>query len=588
MLQSNASMQKYFLTISTLWVILRPFHKYFHLQLLLILISQLFIVGLAFVNGSILTAIVKSNWNTVIILFTIYLVANIIDVVLYYFDQQNKIKHLEQPLFQYLQEFSMKKILALPPADHIEDHSALKLSVIAKGEGAVQSMIDKIVSQVIPTITLLTITIVTLTLIHPLLGIISVSVFASVFILSYRFQKAHYPYITKNRDNWNNQQKERTEAFEHLTLIKTLSRENYFIERFMSKRQKTVNHHIFTHLRSAKNNLHRNSLIEFSLVSTLAAAVYLYAHNAFAIGIIYTVFSLVGRVYWNISSFSSLMRELPQSYADVEKYLIVIEREPSFKESGTKITTMTGEIVAKNLSFHYPKNDKNVLNNISFVIPEGKITAFVGESGSGKSTIVKLLLRTYEYTGGSLSVNNEELRNIEVSHLREHIGYVEQHVDLLDDTVRENILFGVNHSLRSEKEKLLESIAEKARIDQFYHRLGEKKFDTFVGERGVKLSGGERQRVGIARAIIKDPDILIFDEATSSLDTENEKYVMDAIKEVSKGKTTIIIAHRLSTVKDADQIIVMDRGRVVGTGTHEELLAANSYYQTLVQHQLSS
>jgi ATP-binding cassette subfamily B protein AbcA/BmrA len=159
-------------------------------------------------------------------------------------------------------------------------------------------------------------------------------------------------------------------------------------------------------------------------------------------------------------------------------------------------------------------------------------------------------------------------------------------VDLLDDTIRENIMIAVKDRDRSHALERLEEVAHLARIDQFYHRLGERKFDTFVGERGVKLSGGERQRVGIARAIIKDPEILIFDEATSSLDTENEAKVMEAINDVSKGKTTIIIAHRLSTVRDADKIIVMDKGKVVGEGTHSELLENNAVYQNLVAHQV--
>jgi ATP-binding cassette subfamily B protein AbcA/BmrA len=185
-------------------------------------------------------------------------------------------------------------------------------------------------------------------------------------------------------------------------------------------------------------------------------------------------------------------------------------------------------------------------------------------------------------------VGNTELKKIDAGHLREHIGYVEQHVDLLDDSIKENILLSVKEGEKNRAEKKLEEIAHKARIDQFYHRLGEKKFDTVVGERGVKLSGGERQRVGIARAIIKDPEILIFDEATSSLDSENEKYVMEAIKDVSQGKTTIIIAHRLSTVRDADKIIVMSKGTVVGEGTHDELMQNSPVYKNLVENQLQS
>jgi ABC-type multidrug transport system fused ATPase/permease subunit len=196
-------------------------------------------------------------------------------------------------------------------------------------------------------------------------------------------------------------------------------------------------------------------------------------------------------------------------------------------------------------------------------------------------------LRVYDWNEGDITIKDISIRDMSAKNLRKHIGYVEQHVDLFDDTIKENILLGVEKKNYKQKESQMEETAKKARIDQFFHRLGESKFDTVIGERGIKLSGGERQRIGIARAIIKDPEILIFDEATSSLDTENERYVMDAIRDVSKGKTTIIIAHRLSTVRDADKIIVMDKGRVVGEGTHDELMRLNGVYQNLVAHQIS-
>ena len=207
----------------------------------------------------------------------------------------------------------------------------------------------------------------------------------------------------------------------------------------------------------------------------------------------------------------------------------------------------------------------------------------MGESGSGKSTIIKLLTRQYDYREGSIKIGPHELKEFDARDLRSRIGYVEQHVELFDDTLRNNILLGVKIKERGKAEKNLENIAKHSRIDQFYHRLGDKKFDTVVGERGVKLSGGERQRVGIARAIIKNPEILIFDEATSSLDSENEKYVMEAINDVSQGKTTIIIAHRLSTVRNADKIIVLNQGEVVEEGTHDTLLAQEGFYAKLYQ-----
>jgi ABC-type multidrug transport system fused ATPase/permease subunit len=195
-------------------------------------------------------------------------------------------------------------------------------------------------------------------------------------------------------------------------------------------------------------------------------------------------------------------------------------------------------------------------------------------------------MRTYTYTNGSILLGEHELKTIDARYLREHIGYVEQHVDLFDDTIKENILISVINSDKKEAEEKLEEVAKQSRISEFYHRLGKDKFETLIGERGVKLSGGERQRIGIARAIIKNPDILIFDEATSSLDTENEAKVMEAINDVSQGKTTIIIAHRLSTVRNADKIIVMNKGSVVGEGTHDELMSNNEVYQNLISHQI--
>jgi ABC-type multidrug transport system fused ATPase/permease subunit len=396
------------------------------------------------------------------------------------------------------------------------------------------------------------------------------------------------PLVQKNRDNWTEQGKTRTEAFTHLQLIKTLGKENYFITKYIEKRKKYADYDLLVALTNIKHKGKRSVFISSSENTIFLIAIILTLYKSLNVGGIFLVWNIIGRVFWSIAAISNGLRDLPLRALEAEKYFEATELSPLFSEDGAKDVTFNQDIRFTDVSFKYRSSDDLTLDRVSFTIPHGKVTALVGSSGSGKSTITKILLRSYNYTEGSIQIGGTELRNINAHHLRNQVGYVEQHVDLLDDTIKENILLGVKESERNIKESTLKEVAHLARIDQFYHRLGDTKFDTVVGERGIKLSGGERQRVGIARAIIKDPDILIFDEATSSLDTENEKYVMDAIKEVSKGKTTIIIAHRLSTVKDADQIIVMDRGRVVGTGTHEELLAANSYYQTLVQHQLSS
>jgi len=273
--------------------------------------------------------------------------------------------------------------------------------------------------------------------------------------------------------------------------------------------------------------------------------------------------------------------------------------KPEFEEEG-KNKFVAGDIEFQNLSFKYPKGENNVLENLSFKINHGEKVAFVGYSGSGKTTIIQLLLRAYDYNIGDIKIGNVSLKEMSANSLRENIGYVEQHVDLFDDTIKNNILFGLKDEKILEKiekenqnidtnfeNNILETLARKARIDQFYHRLGEKKFDTMIGERGIKLSGGERQRVGIARALIKNPDILIFDEATSSLDAENETYIKEAIDEASHGRTTIIIAHRLSTIINADKIFMMSHGKILAEGTHNELLKSCKEYKDLVEAQMS-
>lgn len=566
---------------------LKPFHRHFYFQLGLIFLGQFFIIAFAYLNSSMLNGLVAKDVRILVLLFAQWSLLLIIDLYIDHIRQLNKEKYLDQTLFQHLQEFSLRKILNLTISQHVEEHSAMKLTVISKGESATQNIIDRIITTIIPALTLVVLTLATLFFYSVVIATFSLCAMLVIFSYAYYVNKKRTPLIVKNRDNWNEQHKIRTEAFTHLQLVKSLHREEGFIKKYIASRLSIVKYHLDVRIGAVKIGTVRNALTDVSSLITLALTGYLFLHDAFSIGIIYLIWNVTNRVYWQISSLSSTMREIPILYADTEKYLSIMDKEPSFNEGGSKKVELAKDIVISNLSFTYPHGDHPALDNISLTILEGKKTAFVGASGSGKSTIIKLLLRAYDYSIGTITINGTELRTIDAGYLRESIGYVEQHVDLFDDTIKENILIGVRNKNRKEAEINLENIAEQSRISEFYNRLGEKKFNTLVGERGIKLSGGERQRVGIARAIIKNPEILIFDEATSSLDSENESKVMEAINDVSQGKTTIIIAHRLSTVRDADKIIVMEKGRVVGEGTHEELMQSNPVYQNLVHHQLS-
>jgi ABC-type multidrug transport system fused ATPase/permease subunit len=226
----------------------------------------------------------------------------------------------------------------------------------------------------------------------------------------------------------------------------------------------------------------------------------------------------------------------------------------------------------------------STINAISFKLEAGKRYAFVGKSGAGKSTMVNLLLRAFDPDKGGIYVDSINIKDVDYRELRRHIGLVPQDVALFDGTLRYNVAFGLEHPDKVTPEQL-ERAARLSRVSEFFTKL-EKGWDTMIGERGIKLSGGQRQRVGIARALIKEPQILIFDEATSSLDTENEARIRESIQEASAGKTTIIIAHRLATVRDADEILVFHHGALVGKGTHDDLLAHNEQYKELVSSQV--
>jgi ABC-type multidrug transport system fused ATPase/permease subunit len=579
-------MRNYFLILKRLWILFKPFHKYIYIQVGLVFLYQVLSISTSLLNSHLVNNLVAKEINHAFSIFFLWAMVIFIMNIVFYYKEIISEKYLNQITHQHIKEYSLRGVLNLTIEQHIEDHSAIKLSIIDKGESAASNLVLSIFTNIIPTALYTLVAVCMLAFYSPILALTSIVIIVILFFWAQKFRVFLHPYTRKNRDNWNHQQRLKTEAFTHLTLAKYFSRESFFVKKYLAGRVELVSHHIATRVLNSSHVLKRANFQDLSELLSLGIAAMLFLEGRFAIGTLYLVFSVTSRVYYNINAFSSSLRDLPIWFLDVEKYFEIIDKKPSFEERGLTKVSFDEAIVVNNLSLSYPRSKSPVLSNVSFTIPKHKKTAIVGASGSGKSTITKLLLRAYNYQEGSIKIGDIELKDIDAHTLREHIGYVEQHVDLLDESIEENILFGVKEKDKEQALNKLEDIAHLARIDQFYHKLGKEKFKTQVGERGIKLSGGERQRIGIARAIIKDPQILIFDEATSSLDTENESYVMEAINDVSKGKTTIIIAHRLSTVRDADQIIVMNKGQIVGTGTHDELLANNAEYQNLVAHQV--
>ena len=282
-----------------------------------------------------------------------------------------------------------------------------------------------------------------------------------------------------------------------------------------------------------------------------------------------------------VKSLSRVNEVIQTGMAGVQSVFETIDLHKEKDEGRIVLHDITGNVSFSDVSFHYPGDQSRVLININFEIKAGSTVALVGSSGSGKSTITSMLMRFYSPTGGSISIDGHPLQDIRLQSLRENLAMVSQEVILVEDTIRNNIVYGRGGSI---DEGRLMTAVETAHIREFADDFADG-LDTFVGEEGARLSGGQRQRIAIARAIYKDAPILILDEATSSLDSHSEKHIQDAIGRLIRNRTTLVIAHRLSTIENADLILVLGKGQILERGSHQALLAKKGHYYHLYNTQ---
>jgi len=591
--------------ISRVLEIYKPFWKASLILFGLIIISQIISLVHPYIAGKVIDIIVDpgSVFNDVILLSILALFFYIVhNSILSYLREKYQIDNLEYDARRHLLGISMEKMMSFSMGQHRNENSGVKNSVITRGQNQLAILVNRVVYNTIPIIIRIVLTIIALFFLSIPMGFV-VLLGVSVYIFCSILLNIKISGRVKKIDNMYNQHsKFRSEILKNIEVVQVNAQEKRITDECDTSYGKICQFGKQLWGKYILIMAGSGLMISFTRFAILIIGAYSVFQRIYSPGHLVIFLGWSEGIFGSMYSIGNMQRQLVKAYASVKKYFTMLDVVPEVKtiETPVRPEKFNGRIEFKNVSFKYPsrvylededdfkpskRGDLEAISDVDFVIESGQKVAFVGHSGAGKTTIIQLLLRAYDPNQGQIIIDNHDLKVLDLKYFRENIGTVEQDVTLFDETLRYNIPFGLNGGRYDVTDNDLEKISEFSCINKFYDRL-EDGFDTVIGEKGIKLSGGERQRVGIARALIKNPRILILDEATSHLDGENEESIHQAIDHASKGRTTIIIAHRLSTVKNADKIFVMDKGKIVGEGSHDELMSSCETYKNLVTKQL--
>jgi len=492
--------------------------------------------------------------------------------------------HVSQNATRLLGLRVFRQLHALSLRFHLERQTgALSLS-IERGTQAVATVLSRLLFSIFPI--LFEITLVSVIMWHLLNGWFALAIVVTVgcYIL---FTVMAVSWRTRfrrelNRANADTNSKSLDSLLNYET-VKYFGNEDFEADRFNMSRRLYEYAAIKNQFSFTAINLGQTAIISIGLIVMMAMAAQGIVQGRMTVGDFVLVNAYLLQLYQPLNFFGFIYAEVRQALIDMENMFDLLQEEQEIvdRPDATALQLRAGEVRFDSVSFGYDER-RPILKNVSFTIPAGNTVAIVGASGAGKSTLSRLLFRFYDVSGGAVSIDGQDIRSLKQASLRAAIGIVPQDTVLFNDTLGYNIGYGKTGSSQEE----IERAARLAHIHEFIVSLPDG-YETRVGERGLKLSGGEKQRVAIARTILKNPAILVFDEATSALDTQTEREIQAHLREVSRDHTTLVIAHRLSTVVDADEIIVLEAGEIVERGRHDALLAANGRYAAMWQNQYS-
>ncbi|EIJ41126.1 ABC-type multidrug transport system, ATPase and permease component [Beggiatoa alba B18LD] len=567
----------------------RPYRNYFIAAMVSLFFSSTVLLAFPFLAGRLIDTATGKTFSFIndinelaLLLIAVLAVQSVFSFFRIYFMSQvteSTIADIRKSLYE--------KFMTLPMSFYDNQRAGELISRLTADVSLLQDTFSVTLSELIRQTLILLIGIVILFVITPKLTIFMLLVFPVLVLAALIFGKFIRKLSRKTQDELAKANIVVEETLQSISMVKAFTNEAFEVNRY----SQSLNQVVQIALSNAKYRGAFISFIIFALFGSIVLVLWFGASlvkaGTISIGdlssfIIYTMF-----IGGSIGGLGDIYSTLQKAVGATERIAELLDEPSELQlrtDSSSALTKFKGEIEYQAVNFAYPtRKDVPVLNHISFKIHSGEKIALVGHSGAGKSTLIQLLLRFYPVDTGEILLDGQAIDSYDLNHYRHNIGIVPQEVILFGGTIRENILYG--KPTASEQE--IQEAARQANALEFIQNFPEG-FDTLVGERGVKLSGGQRQRIAIARAILKDPTILILDEATSSLDAESERLVQQALEKLMEGRTTIVIAHRLATIRKVDRIYVIDEGKIAESGAHDELAnLSTGIYNNLLKLQFA-